>query len=473
MRKLVTVLHTNDIHSQLEQLASQATIIKKIKQENQGIPIITIDSGDIISGSIYGSFFNGKVEAECLNAIDYDYITLGNHEFDNGSIGLEPLLNNLKAQVIATNINFKKEDKLSKYIENQTIISDVIKDISGVKIGLIGVTTLDIMEIANPDTTTMIYDPFIIIEQKIKELKQKNVELIMVISHLGYELDCQLANQFDDINVIFGGHSHSKLEKPKLIEQPNKQNCLICQAGSDGKYVGALTIEYEADCQLKYQYQLIASEQYKQDNQIKQIINKYDLKINQKVNSLVNKTTIKLVGDREVVRQQETNLGNLIADAFVFGAKQSGYNVDFGLINSGGIRKSLLPGKILYRDIIEVLPFNKTLTIIEVTGNQLYQSIKNGGPVQVANLQIVRNDRALSLYQISNGKQIRIDKKQKYQIATNNYVAMGNDNFIGFSENDIIEKTQKIDSSVVAEYINNLEQPFTYRKEKRIIVNKY
>ncbi len=84
MRKLVTVLHTNDIHSQLEQLACQATIIKKIKQENKQLPILTIDSGDIISGSIYGSFFKGKVEAECLNAIGYDYITLGNHEFDNG-----------------------------------------------------------------------------------------------------------------------------------------------------------------------------------------------------------------------------------------------------------------------------------------------------------------------------------------------------------------------------------------------------
>ncbi len=473
MRKLVTVLHTNDIHSQLEQLASQATIIKQIKQENKQVPILTIDSGDIISGSIYGSFFKGKVESECLNAIGYDYITLGNHEFDNGSVGLEPLLSNLKAQVIATNINFEKEDKLSKYIASQKIIPDVIKDISGVKIGLIGLTTLEVMKIANPDATTMVNDPFVIIEQKIKELKNKNVELIMVISHLGYEIDCQLANQFHNIDVIFGGHSHSKLEKPKLIEQTNNQSCLICQAGADGKYVGVLALEYESGCQLKYQYQLIASEQYEQDKQIKQIVNKYDLKINQKVNKLVNKTTIKLVGEREVVRHQETNLGNLIADAFVMGAKKIGYNVDFGLINSGGIRKSLLPGKILYRDIIEVLPFNKTLTIIEVTGNQLYQSIKNGGPVQVANLQIIRNDTTLSLYQTSDGKRIRIDKNQKYQIATNNYVAMGNDNYIGFNENNIIEKTKEIDCDVVADYINNLEHPFTYRKEKRIIVNKY
>ncbi len=472
MKKLVTVLHTNDIHSQLEQFARQATIIKQIKQENYQEPILTIDCGDIISGSIYGSFFNGKVEAECLNAIGYDYITLGNHEFDNGSIGLEPLLNNIDAQVITSNINFNKHDKLTKFVEKQKIIPDLIKEVSGVTMGFIGLTTLEIKAIANPDSTTMVIDPFMMMAEKIKVLKAKKAELIIVISHLGYDIDCQLANQFIDIDVILGGHTHTKLEKPKLIEQSKNQNCLICQAGADGKYVGALTIYYEKGSKLRHKYKLIASNQYQKDEQIEQVIAKYDQQINHKVNKLINKTTIKLEGTREVVRQHETNLGNLIADAFVFGAKKIGYNVDFGLINSGGIRKSLLPGSILYRDIIEVLPFNKKLTIIEVTGEQLYQSIDNGGPVQVANLQIIRDDKSLELYQISNGKRIKIDANKKYQIATNNYVAMGNDNFVGFSKNNIIEKTKEIDCDVVANYINDLEQPFTYEKEKRIIANK-
>jgi 5'-nucleotidase len=250
---LITILHTNDTHSQIDPLppndarypgkggvARRATLVKRVRLENPNT--LLIDGGDVFQGTPYFNFYKGEVEYKAMSAIGYDVGTLGNHEFDNGVDALAAAMQFAKFDLVSANYDVRGTP-----LENN-VKRFVIRQIKGVRIGLfgLGISPVGLITPANFKGITFI-DPVVAAREVVKVLREKErCSMVIAMTHLGYypepeagEIgDSQVAAQVDGIDFIAGGHTHTFMEKPVAIKQPSGQETLIFQVGKSGIFVG-------------------------------------------------------------------------------------------------------------------------------------------------------------------------------------------------------------------------------------------
>jgi len=250
---LITILHTNDTHSQIDPLpandrsypgkggvARRATLVKRVRQENPNT--LLIDAGDAFQGTPYFNFFKGEVEYKAMSAIGYDVGTLGNHEFDNGVEGLATALKFANFDLVSTNYDFRGtalEGKIKRY---------VIREVAGVRIGLFGLCISPVALITPDNFKGITYnDPIKVSHDTVKLLREtERCQLVIAMSHLGYYEkpkegqigDSQVADQVDGIDFIASGHTHTFMQKPVIVKQRGGAETLIFQVGKSGIYVG-------------------------------------------------------------------------------------------------------------------------------------------------------------------------------------------------------------------------------------------
>ena len=246
---VITILHTNDTHSQIDPLpandrnagkggvARRATLVKRIRKENPST--LLIDAGDVLQGTPYFNFYKGEVEYKAMSAIGYDVGTLGNHEFDNGVEALAAALKFANFDLVSANYDVKGtvlEGRVKPY---------VVKTVGGVRVGLfgLGISPVALITPANFKGVTYV-DPVVAAREVVKKLRdEERCALIVCMSHLGYfengqKGDTFLASQVDGIDFIAGGHTHTFMEQPVTQTQPCGAKTLIFQVGKSGIYVG-------------------------------------------------------------------------------------------------------------------------------------------------------------------------------------------------------------------------------------------
>ena len=246
---VITILHTNDTHSQIDPLpandknagkggvARRATLVKRIRKENPNT--LLIDAGDVLQGTPYFNFYKGEVEYKAMSAIGYDVGTLGNHEFDNGVEKLADALKFANFDIVSANYDVKGtvlEGRVKPY---------VVKTIGGVRIGLfgLGISPTALITAENFKGVTYI-DPVLAARDVVKKLReQERCTLVVCMSHLGYYDDGKrgdsfVAAQIDGIDFIASGHTHTFMEQPVTQTQPCGAKTLIFQVGKSGIYVG-------------------------------------------------------------------------------------------------------------------------------------------------------------------------------------------------------------------------------------------
>jgi 5'-nucleotidase len=250
---LITILHTNDTHSQIDPLpandraypgkggvARRATLVKRIRKENPNT--LLIDAGDAFQGTPYFNFYKGEVEYKAMSAIGYDVGTLGNHEFDNG------------VDALAAALKFAKFDLVSaNYDVRGTLLEGIVKPyvvrtIAGVRIGLFGLGISPAALITPENFKGITYhDPIEVSRRMVNELREReHCQIVVAMSHLGYYQnpgsgqvgDSQVAAQVDGIDFIASGHTHTFMERPVIVKQPGGQETVIFQVGKSGIYVG-------------------------------------------------------------------------------------------------------------------------------------------------------------------------------------------------------------------------------------------
>lgn len=250
---LITVLHTNDTHSQIDPIlendktyagkggvARRATLVKRVRQENPNT--LLIDGGDVCQGTPYFNFYRGEVEYKAMSMIGYDVGTLGNHEFDNGVESLARALTFANFDIVSTNYDVKGsalESKVKPY---------VVRNVGGVRVGLFGMGISPIGLITPDNFKPLKYlDPVRMARGVTRLLReQEKCTLVLGMSHLGYypnaqkdEVgDTQVAAQVDGIDFIASGHTHTFMEKPVLQKSPVGNDTIIFQVGRSGIYVG-------------------------------------------------------------------------------------------------------------------------------------------------------------------------------------------------------------------------------------------
>ncbi|WP_294081009.1 bifunctional metallophosphatase/5'-nucleotidase [Proteiniphilum sp. UBA5384] len=251
-QKRIVILHTNDTHSRIEPLPKtdktapgkggverRASFINEVRRENRNV--LLLDAGDFVQGTPYFNLFKGEVEVKAMNLMKYDAATLGNHEFDYGLEVLEEIIRKADFPVITSNYDFSQTG-LANLVKPYVILK---KD--GVRIGIIGICVKPQGLIAAENYKGMKFlDPVKTANKLAGQLRsQQNCDMVICLSHLGYQQDQKLAESTRHIDLIIGGHSHTYMKEPEIRKNLDNKDVMIYQTNGRGRYVGKIDVELE------------------------------------------------------------------------------------------------------------------------------------------------------------------------------------------------------------------------------------
>ena len=256
----ITILHTNDVHSHIDPfgqnegensnkggIARRAALVESVRNENQHT--LLLDAGDIFQGTPYFNFYGGELEFRLMSLLKYDVATIGNHDFDNGITGLYSQLPHAKFDFISANYDFSNTLMDTHVKPYKTFIK------GGVKIGVFGLG-IELKGLVNKEDykETKYLNPIEIAQDMSRILKtEEGCDLIICLSHLGYDYktspskisDLKLAKSTKEIDLIIGGHTHTFLEKPTIVNNAIGKKVIVNQVGCFGLYVGKIDFYFE------------------------------------------------------------------------------------------------------------------------------------------------------------------------------------------------------------------------------------
>lgn len=486
----LTVMHTNDTHAHLDNIARRITAIKQVRQANPNS--LLLDAGDVFSGTLYFSEFNGLADLEFMNLAGYDAMTFGNHEFDKGTATLANFVKEAKFPFVSANVDFSKDDNLkarfnnsvSSNPENGKIYNGIVKEVNGEKIGIFGLTTAETKNISSPGKDVVFEDYIEEAEKAVEAFEAQGVNKIIALTHIGYndgggDNDLTLAKEVEGIDVIVGGHSHDKLAEP-VVDETGEEPTIIVQANEYSKYLGTLDVEFDENGEvISHAGKLIEIDkkvnntyELQDDPEAAQILaEKYKPTVVEKQNTVVGQAAVDLIGGNPPARVGETNLGNLITDGMLAKAKTINPDTVIALQNGGGIRATVPAGNITLAKILEVMPFGNSLGLMRLTGAEIKEalefSVKDapkpfGGFLQVSGMKFTYDsrkpagERVLTLEVNEGGNYVPLDPAKTYVVATNIFTAKGGDGYTMFAKayaEGRVSKPGNVDWEMFRDYI--------------------
>ncbi len=464
--KKFTILHSNDMHGDFLAEASGIAeghviggmsllsgYINKVRQEEKNV--LFVISGDMLQGSMIDTEYKGLSTMEIMNYLAPDVVTLGNHELDYGLPHLLFLEKMANFPIVNANLYIKKYNKrlMNPYL---------ILNVDGFDIMFIGIVTEEALRTLKLDRSI---GTFVSLEDAAAEIgkicnayKNEDIDLTVILTHIGFEEDKKLAAMLDPelgVDMIIGGHSHTFLEQPAEVN-----NILIAQAGVGTDQIGRFDIIVDDDTNsiVEWKWQLLPVDNNlaEPDPNIEALIATFKEEVDRKYNRLVGRLARKLTHPR---REEETELGNLIADIFA----QCDV-LDIVLLASGAIRGSELGPLVTLSDLKQVFPYDNTLYKFRVSGADLTKifthimspenKISDGGEYfQVSKgIQAVYNNVEQRLESLMiNGESVEEDRE--YTISIDNYryencltklgvthEELGNPKVISKSGQDVLEE---------------------------------
>ena len=390
----LTLLHTNDMHSELIGFGPNAectplstgddtTIggivriagkVKEIRAERdaRGIPTLLVDAGDFMMGSAF-ELLRGAVELGAMNAMNYDVITLGNHEFDWGPSGTATILSHAQGlPVVASNLVFSqddpRDDALADLYEQGAIRPYLIKTVSnGLRVGFFGLLGKDAVSVAPFASPVTFSDQAEAARAMVASLRAAGVDLIVCLSHSGLQEDSALAATVPGIDVIVSGHTHETTEAPLIVGET-----LIVQAGSYARSLGVLDLDLSEGRPRLLAYELVdIDDTIEGDPQIQAALERSVEEVDEQVLRPMGWEFLKPAFETpfDLVSRdgQESTLGNLVTDAMRWMVDRYEYDpedpssqrVDFAIESHGVIRDDILAGTSgiqSFADVFRVLP---------------------------------------------------------------------------------------------------------------------
>jgi 2',3'-cyclic-nucleotide 2'-phosphodiesterase (5'-nucleotidase family) len=439
----IQILHFNDFHAMLLPAEKVVKVGDKEERQDDGAGAarlakavfdrkakdpdsLVLFGGDALQGTAFSTLFKGEESYSIMDEF-VNVATLGNHEFDYGQENLKRLLSRAKFDVVCANLLDDKE-------ENFVSRGYVIKEVKGFRIAIFGLLTPDTSVTTHPKNVggLTFVKPAEVAKQLVSDLREKEkADIVIALTHLGSNEDVKLAKEVSGIDIIVGGHSHTALTNG--IQEGKTR---IVQAGLYGKYLGVvkLKVDRKAKKILSIDSKLIPmTPDLKKDAKIEAIVAEYNEKLGAELQQVIARATVRLEGEKSKVRNEETNLGNLICDITRDIAK-----TDLAVVNGGGIRDSIAAGEIKVNDIVKVIPFDNTIYVVRMPGSAIagiLDRVAAKDPEKGNFLQISSG----SGYTIKDGKAIDIiingapiNPERVYSVATSDFVAAGGDGFVEF-----------------------------------------
>ena len=465
----LNILHINDFHSRIESInkfdstcsaeeegkkecfggaARLKTAIDQRRAALNGKNTLLLNAGDNFQGSLFYTTYKGAVEAEMLNDMKFDVMTVGNHEFDDSEDGLATFLDKVQFPVISANVLAGDGSKLGDRIKPSLVL-----EVGGQKIGIVGAVTNDTEELSSPGPKVMIADDVQTITAAVEDLKKQGINKIIALTHVGYPRDLAAIAKIPDVDVVVGGHSHSLLSNtdpkaegpyPTMVDNPGGYKVPVVQAASYSRYLGDLVVTFDDNGVVKDAKgdPILIDFSFTPDPSLTARIAELAKPIEELRKKVIGSSEAPIQGDRTVCRVEECSMGNLVADAMLDRGKSQGMSV--AIQNGGGLRASIDAGDVTQGEVITVLPFQNTLATFQLTGADIRKALENGlGKIeegagrfpQVAGLKYSfdktkpAGSRVVSVEVKDGDAFVALDDAKTYGVVTNNFMRAGGDGY--------------------------------------------
>jgi 2',3'-cyclic-nucleotide 2'-phosphodiesterase/3'-nucleotidase/5'-nucleotidase len=477
----VTILHTNDTHAHLENVSRYCNKVIELRDSVGEDNTLLLHSGDVFAGTPYYLEYHGQADLWFMNYLKYDAMCLGNHEFDDGVDTLADFVTKAEFPILCANFDFSKEQRLAKVVIPNTIITR-----SELDYGIFGLTTKETKSMSSPGPNIVINDHIAAAKEAVTYFEKKGIDNVIALTHIGWDVDIELAKLVEGIDVIVGGHSHTVPNKyPTLIAEDDTPT-LVVQAGCFDQYIGQLNVAFDKKGVVRdwTSSQLIPiDDKITEDAASAAKLAEYNKPLEQLLSTIIGKTLVELDSARERIRVKETNLGNLITDAML--RKAGCVNARIALINSGSVRKSIPVGDVSLWQAMQALPFNNYLESVDLTGKQIIDALENsvsqveevkGRFLQVAGLRFTWNPdnppgERVGKVEIGTPDNYEpIEPESTYCVATTDYIIQGGDDYTVMNDGTNKENLGFMLYEVLAEYIksNSPVNPAVEGRIKRI-----
>ena len=492
----IVILHTNDVHGAISSYAKVAAL--KAEYEAKGAEVLLMDAGDHIQGEPYVSVSQGETAIRLMNYVGYDVATIGNHEFDYGYENLAKLAAAAEFPIIAANVmyNGKTAFEANKVFELE----------SGVKVGVFGLSTPETATKAHPGKIKGVTflsgdDMNKAAQAQVDELTAAGCDYIICLGHLGIDdsskgyRSVDLLEAVTGIDVFIDGHSHSSLDDVKALvgEDCKVGDTLLTSTGTKLATVGAVVISEDG-----ISIESVDLEKYEgSDDVVEEAAQLVIDEVDAAYGEVFAKSEVELCGEKAPGnRTEETNNGDLIADAILWQAKKDGSlpvadeNV-IAITNGGGIRAAIAAGDITKKDVNTVLPFGNTVAYVTVKGSVLLEALEAstyctpeavGAFPQVAGIKFsIDTNKAYdqgeqypgstyyapaSINRVTiesiNGK--AFDPEATYVVVTNDFLAAGGDTYYAFSVSTSVDTGIPMDEAVMSYITEELKGVVTAEK---------
>ena len=467
--------------------------------------VVWLNAGDFFQGTVWYTQFKWRVVALFNNLLDFDAMTLGNHEFDDKIDGIVPFLANQTCPVVVSNLNISLVPSMQGLYTPSTVLS-----IGGRPVGIVGYLTPETKHISNPEQL-IFTDEIEALKVEVEKLRNDGVDIIIALGHSGYEKDMEIAKAVPGIDVIVGGHSHSFLYTetkskpnpsinpirgpyPTLVDNPAGHKTLVLQAFAYTKYLGHVKLSF-SDTGLLADWHgepILLDSSYKQDQDIEAELDPWRRQL-----SVLTAQVIGTAGEVLLKsRDSESKLGNFVTDAMVKSWENStmpdGSRLKLGLTNSGSIRASFDRGNVTVEDLMTSFPFQNTFDVVSIAGKYLKEAFEHsvakmnnkgkdagGRFLQVSGFKLkfdvnkkpgARLVSARAICENCGGDGYEdVDDKHVYNIVTSNYVAGAGDGYKMMLENRTNYIIGALDTDVIQnEFEHN--SPISAKIEKRIVI---
>lgn len=454
----MALLHLNDFHSRHEAIAVTsaacrageacyggsariATAIAEAREAARadGRGTLLLEAGDAFLGSLFFSHHEGQAEAQVQRAWGVQGFALGNHEFDLGAEALARYIAAVPFPVLSANLDATEEPALAGKIRPTITFRR-----EAMRVVVVGLTTPDTPGISSPGPNLRFTDPLEAANRAVWEARREGAATVVLLSHLGLGADRRLAAEVSGVDVILGGHSHTLVAPPVVVEGPDRPVTIV-QAGAHGRWLGRLDLDLAADGRV-----VLAAQQMRELSA--------SIPEDTAVAALVAQLAAPLEAlRRRVVARLPAALSNATCGAapceigaLVAEAMRVGVEAEIGWQNGGGVRAGLPAGEVTMGDVLAALPFGNTTARLVLRGASLIEALENGlgrlpAPSgrfpQLAGLRFTVDaarppgSRVVAAEtRQADGSWQPLDPGRAYSVATNNFLRRGGDGYAVFAD---------------------------------------